>query len=101
MNGVFQDLTVSVIALGAAVTLVRRALGLFAAKTTSGGCSTCPSGCASATSRRAGAGEDRRIIRPLVIHANSTVASRVTNLPASSMRHRVQQRVDAEGVAGH
>ena len=72
MSGLLQDLTVSVIALGAAATIVRRAVAMFAAKANKPGCSTCASGCASASSKPTHGAENRRIIRPLVIHANST-----------------------------
>jgi hypothetical protein len=75
MSGLLQDLTVSVIALGAAATIVRRAVAMFAAKAKPG-CSTCASGCASASSKPTPGGENRRIIRPLVIHANRTDSPR-------------------------
>src|SRR5687768_10727386 len=74
-----QDVTVSAIALGAAVTVVWRAIALFATKTTTPGCPSCASGCASRTPvRTPPADDDRRIIRPLVI--NAATASRRSDL---------------------
>ena len=67
-----QDITVSLIALAAAATVVWRALALFTAKPTTPGCPSCASGCASRpTTVKTNADHERKIIRPLVIHART------------------------------
>jgi hypothetical protein len=77
MNALVQDIAVSVIALGAAGMIVRRAVAMFAGKPTSPGCASCPSRCASRP-QPAGAAtvEGRRIIRPLVVSGTPHEAPR-------------------------
>ena len=85
MSALLQDLTVSVVALGAASAIVWRAVALFATKPGAPGCSSCASGCSSrvttnrVTTNRGTGDQERRIIRPVVIHATSSVASRTAD----------------------
>jgi hypothetical protein len=77
MSSLLQDLTVSAIALGAAAAIVWRSVALFATKSGSPGCSSCASGCASRPATTRGRDDvERRIIRPVVIHATSSAVSR-------------------------
>jgi hypothetical protein len=85
MSALVQDLAVSLIALGAAAAIVRRTVMMFAAKPGAPGCSSCASGCAARATRPPDGSEERRIIRPLVIHATSTA----TATARSAAGHRV------------
>jgi hypothetical protein len=70
MSALVQDLTVSLIALGAAGLIVRRAVAMFAARPGRPTCGSCASGCATTNPPGARTEDGRRIIRPLVVDAN-------------------------------
>jgi hypothetical protein len=71
MSSIIQDIAVSLIALGAAGTVVYRSVKMFASKSSKPACGSCASGCAANTARAGNRTADgRRIIRPLVVDAS-------------------------------